>query len=327
MKIAFYSPHLGLRGTEVTMYDFAHYNETILGNESIIIYHPNAPQNDESVIKKFNDRFPVHELVGPNYVFNWMADETVPLLDEKLISNKCDAVYMQKGGYNDGVYSRVRKNLILCCALTKEPHGEVYAYISKWLSDFMSDGELPYVPSIVDLPDVEENLRKELEIPENATVYGRTGGMDTWSLPWVSKAIFKSLEKRNDIYFIFQNTPRFINHPRVKYIQSTADMTFKVKFINSCDAMIHSREDGETFGVACGEFSLRNKPIITWKNAQQRSHIEILKEKGIYFENENDVFNILTTFDSAKLPHNNWNCYQEFSPEKVMQKFNEVFLK
>jgi hypothetical protein len=37
-KVAFYSPHLGLRGTEITMYDFADYNERILGNKSIIIY-------------------------------------------------------------------------------------------------------------------------------------------------------------------------------------------------------------------------------------------------------------------------------------------------
>ena len=32
-KVAFYSPHLSVRGTEVAMYDYAQYNETILGNE------------------------------------------------------------------------------------------------------------------------------------------------------------------------------------------------------------------------------------------------------------------------------------------------------
>lgn len=35
--VAFLSNKLTLRGTEVAIYDYAHYNETLLGNHSIII--------------------------------------------------------------------------------------------------------------------------------------------------------------------------------------------------------------------------------------------------------------------------------------------------
>ena len=40
------------------------------------------------------------------------------------------------------------------------------------------------------------------------------------------------------------------------------DLNYKVKFINTCDAMIHARAMGETFGLAVAEFSKKNKPVI-----------------------------------------------------------------
>ena len=134
VKIAFYSPHLSLRGTEVAMYDYAHYNETILGNESIIIYHSNSAQNHPTTIEKFQNRFEVYELSGPDFDFGWNAEYVVPLLDKVLEKEKCDAVYMQKGGRDDGVVSKICKTLILCCSNHYEPHGDRYAYVSHWLS-------------------------------------------------------------------------------------------------------------------------------------------------------------------------------------------------
>ena len=37
----------------------------------------------------------------------------------------------------------------------------------------------------------------------------------------------------------------------------------KVRFIQTCDMMIHGRTVGETFGIAIGEFSFYNKPVMT----------------------------------------------------------------
>ena len=37
VKIAFFSDHLNERGTTQAIFDYAHYNETLLGNKSIII--------------------------------------------------------------------------------------------------------------------------------------------------------------------------------------------------------------------------------------------------------------------------------------------------
>uniref|UniRef100_A0A6C0HJ50 Uncharacterized protein n=1 Tax=viral metagenome TaxID=1070528 RepID=A0A6C0HJ50_9ZZZZ len=43
--IAFLSNKLTLRGTEIAMYDYAEYNEILLGNKSIIITRNYNPPN------------------------------------------------------------------------------------------------------------------------------------------------------------------------------------------------------------------------------------------------------------------------------------------
>jgi hypothetical protein len=88
---------------------------------------------------------------------------------------------------------------------------------------------------------------------------------------------------------------------------------------------LHARYEGESFGIACGEFSIKNKPIITWNGSRERNHIEILKDKGIYYNNYEDLLNILINFNIDK--NKNWNCYNEFLPEKVINKFDKVFLR
>ena len=37
----------------------------------------------------------------------------------------------------------------------------------------------------------------------------------------------------------------------------------KSRFLYACDAMIHARADGETFGMAVAEFSVHNRPVLT----------------------------------------------------------------
>ena len=326
MKIAFYSPHLALRGTEVTMYDFAHYNEKILGNESIIIYNDNNPANHPTVIAKFAKRFKkVHSLKGPDFNFTWQSEHTVPLIDEVIEKEGCDALYMQKFGNNDGVFSTKCKTLVLVASQVCEPHGDVYAYISDWLSQHVSGGKYPAVPSIVDLPEVEGDFRELLNIPESATVFGRSGGQDTWNLPWASQIVSDIVREREDIFFVFQNTPQFFMHPNIKYLPPTGDMEFKVKFINTCDAMLHARIEGESFGLSCAEFSLKNKPVITWAGSSDRNHIETLGEKGIYYMEPQELYYALTTF--KKQPEKDWNAYRHFNPQDVMKIFDEVFLK
>ena len=59
--VGFMTGQLGLRGTEVAVYDYARYNEEILGNKSFIFSYANA---DMSTLEKFENRFPGRVFTG-----------------------------------------------------------------------------------------------------------------------------------------------------------------------------------------------------------------------------------------------------------------------
>src|SRR5665213_894870 len=150
MKVAFYSPHLCLRGTTVALYDYANHNETMLHNESFVVYHKYDYRNHISTVNRFTKRF------------KCLAINDFNELDATLESNKADAAYIIKGGRNDGIVSRICRSLIHCIAVVNEPHGDRYAYGSDWLSQYCSNGQIPAVPYMIDLPNVIGDLRRTL---------------------------------------------------------------------------------------------------------------------------------------------------------------------
>lgn len=312
MNIAFHTNQLSLRGTEVAMYDYAKYNEELLENTSIIIsghYDLNKCSHPLS-IEKFKKRFPV-------YLYN-NFNEVEKILDD----NKIDVFYAQKAGFIDGVISKNRKTVIHTVFQYHQPHGNIYAYISKWLGEKYN---MPFVPYMVTLPDINNNLRKELNIPEDAIVFGRYGGIETFDILFARDVVKESLDSRKDVYFLFMYTDKFIDHPRVIFLKGNQDLEYKVKFINSCDAMLHARTVGETFGLAVAEFSVRNKPVITFGGSQRESaHLQMLGEKALKYYNKQDLFNIINYFKPE--PDKDWNAYRDYSPEKIMKIFKNVFL-
>jgi len=66
------------------------------------------------------------------------------------------------------------------------------------------------------------------------------------------------------------------------FLSGTAGRIRKAQLINACDGMINARDIGESFGLACAEFSMKNKLVITYFMSPQRSQIEILGDKGFF---------------------------------------------
>ena len=315
MKIAFHDNSLSLRGTTVATYDWAYWTRHYLGVDPIIMYNMSNDFNNEDVIYKFKKEFPV---------FGYQSRDQI---DDILSENNCDAFLMEKGGKPDGVISTVSKNLVNAISVCTENdvHGDVYAMGSKWLSK-ITNYKIPYVPYMVHLPEHDLNMREELGIPSDALVFGRNGGWETFDLPFVKQAITDALDQRDDIWFLFQYTEPFLKNERILYLDSTADLNEKVRFINTCDAMLHARYIGESFGLSCAEFSIRNKPVITYHKSPERNHIDTLGEKGIYYEDYSEILHILLNLDKKEINSLEWNCYKDYSPEKVCQKFKEVYL-
>jgi hypothetical protein len=119
------------------------------------------------------------------------------------------------------------------------------------------------------------------------------------------------------------NTDSFYAHPRVIHLPPGSDLRRKVSFINSCDAMLHASATGESFGLAIAEFSVRNKPVFTYASSPAKAHYEMLGSKAILYRNATDLKEKLLAFRPVD---GDFNCYRDYTPEKVMPIFRQVFM-
>jgi hypothetical protein len=326
--ILFLDEHLNERGCSVSTYDYAHYNEVILGNKSIIASYKTS---ELTTYNKVKDRF--------NEVY--LVDNIKDL--ERI---KCDYMYMQKAGHYDGNLLSTTKNLVHTVFPAYAPHGDVYAYISKWLSVGIKQGtirceftptpnpldikeELLYVPYMINLPEVYDDYKEYFNIKKENLVIGWYGGINSFDgeLNIARQVVIDVARRRKDIKFIFMNQEAFCNEDNIIFVKGTTDTEQKVAFINTCDMMIHARGRGETFGLAIAEFSTKNKPIITYGNSRERNHIDILGDKGFYYYDYSSLYNMLINISKSDIENKEWNCYQEHTPERIMDRFNNIFLK
>lgn len=316
MKIAFHSEQLGLRGTEVALFDYAYYAREFLDVEPYIVSNINS---DLSGIEKFREHFPVNLYSSFSEVSSWVND------------NKIDAIYYIKSGTRDGKLISNVKNLIHAVFQMHQPHGERYVYISEWIAKKMNWPH--YVPHMVDIKRHQhnKNLREYLNIPSNAFVFGYHGGNGSFNIPWVQNAVSEIAKVRNDLYFIFMNvTPFGEEQNNIIFLEGTYDMEIKVSFINTCDAMLHARDGGESFGLSVAEFSRLNKPVFTtdWCSGGlcDAAHIHMLGDK-VNLYTPDTIRTVLSDIQTIDIQGKNWDAYAQYEPEPVMNRFNQQFLQ
>jgi len=319
MNIAFFVRHFTERGTEVAIYDYAHYNQTILDNNSIIVCF--TPQTQDRFgwpstrksYQKFKSRFLVVEI-------NDISD-----MKEVISDYSIDFFYTLTHGGPD-VYQFNNKTIWNRCKTIKHCVFNTTCLDADYnwtIGDSVNETyntTIPVLPHIVNLSDCSEDLRTNLGIAHDVTVIGRYGGIDQFNIQIVHDAIKEFLQTNTNTYFLFMNTNKFYEHPNIIYLDGTTDMIYKTKFINTCDAMIHARMMGETFGLTVAEFSSRNKPVITC-NCGDLEHIKILKDKAILYTSKDEVLNIFANIKHIVQLRSDWNAYREYSPEHIMKSF------
>jgi len=325
-NIAFFVRHFTERGTEVSIYDYAKYNEEILSNTSYIICFSsksikelNFPTNRES-FEKFNSRFKIIEIDH--------ISELEGIIDFYNIS----VFYTQTHGCLEQLYDFGNKKIWGKCKTIKHAVFDVngkesdhYCSISNFLSKTNRNGDkIPVLPYIVTLPSTSENFRSKLNIPEDAIVFGGYGGKESFDIKFVHNVIVNVAENYPNIYFLFANFNSFCQpHPNIIHIPHIIEPIEKTKFINTCDTMLWGRSGGETFGLAIGEFSINNKPVIAMPTGE-RAHVELLSNKGIWYNDENELYDILTSFNKEDASKKDWNAYRDYSPENVMKIFKNI---
>lgn len=304
MRVGFLSNQLDNRGTGNALFEYAYYNERILGNKSFIYTYSDGNHN-AAAVQRFSLHFPIIANPSP-------------------LTNAVDVMYHIKSGEDDTIRFPRTRYAVHAVFNARHPHGDRYAAVSQWLGE--RDG-VPYVPHIVSLPYHTTNLRTQLGIPEDAVVIGRHGGKDTFDIHWAWEAVVEAATAFPEDYYLFMNTdkPDFVNHKNIIFLPETVSDVEKRKFINTCDAMIHARNRGETFGLAVGEFAVCSKPVITYANSPERAHLVELENYGydqFFYENQTDLYvQLISVNREFRAP-----AYTRFHPENVMADFKKVFL-
>lgn len=315
MKVAFHSNSMSLRGSENALWDYANLNETILGNHSLIC-HPAELENSENpTFAKWKARFPL------------IAYRTRNELSQKLKESGAEVLYQIKPGPFDGFVIPGVKNCIHSMFLSDEFHGDCFAYVSRWASRVMTGRDESFVPHFVPKFESKLDLRQALGIPTKAKVFGRHGGWDTFNIPFVRKAVACHARQNPEDHFLLLNTEPIHeteNLANIHYLAATVDSEEKAKFLATCDAMLHARWHGETFGLAVGEFAVLGKPVITFADSREKAHLEMLGEQSLLYRDVHEITNILKEFRPHSTQGTEYEKYGD--PAVVMNFFQRQFL-
>ena len=63
---------------------------------------------------------------------------------------------------------------------------------------------------------------------------------------------------------------------------------------------------------------------MAWNGGHDLNHLEMLKDSGLLYNDTNDLHNMFYSLDNIK--EDWWRRVEEYKPNTVMKKFNEVFI-
>ena len=315
MKVAFHSQLLTERGSEGAMLDYARFNRSILGNGSVLCL-PDRPEFAANpLLRRWQEEFSL-------ILYRNKRD-----LGRRLSKEGVEVLYLTKpGAYDDFLVPGV-KNCVHAQFLSDEFHGDVYAYLSPWMSEVMTGRADSFVPFYVPKFESEENLRKRLGIPIQAKVFGRHGGWDTFNIPFVRAVVAKHACSQPRDHFIFLNTEPIRGTEKlanVHYLPATVNSEEKAAFLSSCDAMLHARWHGETFGLAVGEFAVLGKPVITFGGSRERAHLDMLGNRALVYFDGAGAQSILKQFEPRLVRGTGYDPWADGTA--VMRIFGQQYL-
>lgn len=343
------------RGTGSSTFDYADYAERLSGAEValvICLWFPDASYN--ATVLRFRKRFrEVFEVgkaesgwgMGKTFRHsNYVASTVVPLLRGRRVTH----VYAQGHGDRDATLEgQIRsmpppRPLLAYHAVFSRnwsPWADSFATISEYVHGRNANEQLSVVNYIVRPAEdatPQGSIRAALNIPRDATVFCGYGGGGSFNIPWVQKIVCRlaSGDGPDGMVFLFANIAAFCDakatSPRLIHLPALRREQDKHKFIATCDAMLHARGEGETFGLAIAEFSAANKPVIASSNPTLgafggRAHLKILGERALLYSDPGSLTATLRGFNRTVAAAKDWNAHRQFAPEAVMPQFCIVF--
>jgi glycosyltransferase involved in cell wall biosynthesis len=101
----------------------------------------------------------------------------------------------------------------------------------------------------------------------------------------------------------------------------------KINFISGCDAMLHARSDGESFGLSICEFLSLNKPVISFGGGRDKNNVSLLNKFGMIYNNQYELLECIMKVKYRLYGNSISSIVDKFSAETVMEQFDKVFLQ
>ena len=315
MKVAFHNPNVSIRGAFAAMVDYAEMNQDLLRNESTLFVR-------RSRAAPHLGQWPVLTRGLPVVMY-----ETLEELGRE-VCNYGAAFFYEISPGSPHRLPRVSCPIGIHAIFPhSEFFGDRYRYVSPWLARVMTGRSDRFVPHLVHKYESKESLRSELGISPGVRVFGRHGGADTFNISFVHRVVVRHARRNPWDHFVFLNTqqiPGTGGMKNIHYLPATTDASAKGKFLATCDAMLHARLHGETFGLAVGEFAVLGKQVITFGASRERAHLDMLGKHGRVYRTEQELRDILEAFEPCHVEGTEYETYAD--NVVVMNIFQTQFL-
>jgi len=214
-------------------------------------------------------------------------------------------------------------------------------YVSKhvqWMAGHQESENHHVVRNPIEAPYSTENLREELEIPQDAFVFGRIGRDDDNIYDPINIEAYAKVANSNT-YFVFVNPSRSsradierLNITSARFIERTTSEVRLSQFYNTIDVLAHSRKDGECNCASIWEAAAHRKPVISHYGNRYNGHMETIQDSGfVVLPGDVDEYaRIMKAFidkkvDYQALSDNAYRQWQKVTPELMGNKQLNIY--
>ncbi len=325
------------------MYAYADHVQKLGGQVAAILCDPYPDPSYNVTFHRFVDRFGERRVadvgnLGRSY---WSATsersrppDQARHIRSLLVQDNVTHLYIKSHGSNSSQFTspwRLIPKAVRTCVhavfAATTPWGDAYA---KLAPSPVVNGDASVLPNMVERPRLpSEGLRATLGIPASATVFCSYGGAGSFNLGFVKDVVCELASSASHLVFLFANQPAFCNlngdaARRDLHVPSLGDGE-KGKFLATCDAMLHGRAEGETFGLAVAEFSRANRPVFAYAHPKHggREHLRLLGSRAQLFQDKTSLRHMLLQWNRSANTRD-WDAYKEYGPARVMDQFCRV---
>jgi len=358
IRLILHSNQYSERGDSVNAKGYAKALAESYGIDSILTYPTDSPHNNPKILEEMKQE-------GFWVVGYRNLDELHAIARLEGVTH---SYFMNNGTYSP-LWVMGTKRISHAVFRGYEPFGDVYGYCSEWLlkkatswrealqrqredfagrerrarvaeqrkttrSPYGLDYQLKatWVPHTVFSSEGDGDFfRRKYNIPKGSRLIGRIGGRTEFNDPAAHEAVRILLETDGSVHFCFINTERFLDHPRITYLDfiSTSE---KWDFYAACEILLNGRIMGESFGFSIVEPLMVGKPVIapslTRNRRMDAHHTWILGDLGLLYGTSSELAviaaGLLETPVSASILQQRVELFQ---PIHVAELFYSRFLK